>query len=185
MTRIILIGYMGAGKTTLGQALADELKLQFIDLDLYIEERFRKSISQIFAEKGEEGFRLIEQRMLHEVAEFEDVIISTGGGTPCFFDNIDYMNRQGTTVYLDVPLERLFIRLSIARVKRPLIKDKSDDELRTFIKEQLAKRTPHYSKAAHTFVADKLEDRSQIDYSVKKFIEEIPFDNSLKHGTIP
>lgn len=185
MTRIILIGYMGAGKTTLGQALARELKLQFIDLDLYIEERFRKSISQIFAEKGEEGFRLIEQRMLHEVAEFEDVVISTGGGTPCFFDNIDYMNRQGTTVYLDVPLERLFIRLSIARAKRPLIKEKSDDELRTFIAQQLDKRAPHYKKAAYTFVADKLEDRSQIAYSVDKFIKEIPFDNAATHGTIP
>ena len=104
MTRIILIGYMGAGKTTLGHALANRLQLQFIDLDLYIEERYRKTISQIFAERGEEGFRLIEQRMLHEVAEFEDVVISTGGGTPCFFDNIDYMNRQGTTVFLDVPV---------------------------------------------------------------------------------
>ena len=94
MTRILLTGYMGAGKTTLGRALATKLGLTFIDLDCYIEERFRKTISQIFAEKGEEGFRDIERRMLHEVAEFEDIIISTGGGTPCFFDNIDYMNSK-------------------------------------------------------------------------------------------
>lgn len=172
MTRIFLIGYMGAGKTTLGRALATALGLTFIDLDNYIEERFRKSIAQIFAEKGEEGFRDLERRMLHEVGEFEDVIISTGGGTPCFFDNVEYMNAQGTTVYLDVPQERLFIRLSIARQKRPLIKDKNDDELRTFIAEQLAKRSPYYSKAQHTFVADRLEDRSQIDMSVEKFCQQ-------------
>ena len=185
MTRIILIGYMGAGKTTLGEALAKRLQLQFIDLDLYIEQRYRKTIAQIFAEKGEEGFRLIEQRMLHEVAEFEDVVISTGGGTPCFFDNIDYMNNQGTTVFLDVPIERLFIRLSIARNKRPLIKEKNDEELRAFIVEQLGKRITHYSKATYTFIADKLEDRSQIDESVDKFIKEIPVSYNPTHGSLP
>lgn len=164
---------MGAGKTTLGRALAKEIGVEFIDLDQYIEQRYCKSIAGIFAEKGEEGFRLIEQRMLHEVCEFENVVISTGGGTPCFFDNIEYMNRQGTTVFLDVPLERLFIRLSIARSKRPLIKDKSDEELRSFIKENLDKRLPYYTKATYTFVADKLEDRTQIASSVGKFIKEI------------
>lgn len=169
MRRILLIGYMGAGKTTLGRALADELGLQFIDLDLFIEERFRKTIREIFAERGEEEFRRIEQSMLHEVAEFEDVVISTGGGTPCFFDNIEYMNRQGTTVFLDVPVERLFIRLSIARSKRPLIKEKNDEELRIFIEEQLQKRMPYYSKAYHTFTADKLEDVKQIAESVAAF----------------
>ena len=169
MTRIFLLGYMGAGKTTLGRALAASLGLQFIDLDCYIEERFHKTISQIFAEKGEEEFRNIERRMLHEVGDFENVIISTGGGTPCFFDNVEYMNAQGTTVFLDVPTERLFIRLSIARHKRPLIKDKNDEELQLFIAEQLGKRLPHYSKARYTFRADKLEDKTQIDMSVDAF----------------
>lgn len=173
MTRIFLIGYMGAGKTTLGRALAKELGIQFIDLDSYIEERLCKSIAQIFAERGEDGFREIERRMLHEVGDFEDVVISTGGGTPCFFDNIEYMNRQGATVFLDVPVERLFIRLSIARKKRPLIMNKSDEELRSFIAEQLAKREPHYSKAKQKFVADQLEDVKQIEASVKNFIQQI------------
>ena len=160
---------MGAGKTTLGRALATSLGVQFIDLDHYIEERYRKTVSQIFAEKGEEEFRNLEKRMLHEAGEFEDVIISTGGGTPCFFDNVEYMNAQGTTVFLDVPVERLFTRLSIARHKRPLIKEKNDEELRTFIAEQLEKRLPHYSKAQHTFKADRLEDKTQIDMSVDEF----------------
>ena len=169
MTRIFLVGYMGAGKTTLGRALAKELGIQFIDLDGYIEERLCKSVSQIFAEKGEESFREIERRMLHEAGEFENVVISTGGGTPCFFDNIDFMNSMGTTVYLQVPLERLFVRLSIARKQRPLIKDKNDDELRLFIAEQIAKREPHYSKAQYSFIADKLEDSAQINSSVEAF----------------
>lgn len=173
MTRIFLIGYMGAGKTTLGRALAKELKIEFLDLDNYIEERLCKSISQIFAEKGEEGFRDIERRMLHEAGEFENVVISTGGGTPCFFDNIEYMNGQGTTVFLDVPVERLFIRLSIARKKRPLIMEKNDEELRSFITEQLAKRLPHYSKAKHKFIADQLEDIKQIETSVRNFLQQI------------
>ena len=173
MTRIFLIGYMGAGKTTLGRALAKELNIQFIDLDSYIEERLCKSVSQIFAEKGEAEFRDIERRMLHEAGEFENVVISTGGGTPCFFDNIEYMNRQGATVFLDVPVERLFIRLSIARKKRPLIVGKSDEELRCFIAEQLAKRLPHYSKAKQRFTADRLEDVKQIEASVKEFLQQI------------
>ena len=169
MIRIFLTGYMGSGKTTRGRALAADLNVQFIDLDHYIEQRYRKTIAQLFAEKGEEGFREIERRMLHEVGEFEDVIISTGGGTPCFFDNIEFMNAQGTTIYLDVPVERLFIRLCIARSKRPLIKDKSDEELRAFIIEQLDKRAPHYSKAQYSFKADRLEDTAQVKETVEAF----------------
>ena len=172
MTRIFLTGYMGSGKTTLGRALAEEIGIPFIDLDHYIEKRYCKTIAQLFAEKGEDGFRDIERRMLHEVGDFEDVIISTGGGTPCFFDNIEYMNSQGTTVYLDVPIERLFIRLCIARSKRPLIKDKNDDELMAFITEQLAKRAPHYSKAQYIFKADRLEDTTQVKSSVEAFRRE-------------
>ena len=85
MIRIFLTGYMGAGKTTLGKAFARELNIPFIDLDWYIEERLHKSIRELFIERGEASFRELERTMLHEVAEFENVIISTGGGTPCFF----------------------------------------------------------------------------------------------------
>ena len=121
MTRILLIGFMAAGKTTLGKALARDLGLQFVDLDHYIEGRYHCSVSQLFAERGEEAFREIERNMLHEVAEFENVVISTGGGTPCFFDNIDYMNRQGITVFLEASVDVIFTRLTIARTQRPLV----------------------------------------------------------------
>ena len=96
MIRIFLTGYMGAGKTTLGKALARELHIPFIDLDWYIEERFHKTVGELFSERGEASFRELEKNMLHEVGEFEDVVISTGGGAPCFFDNIEEL-----TTYLN------------------------------------------------------------------------------------
>lgn len=166
MTRIFLIGYMGAGKTTLGKAFARSLGLTFIDLDWYIEERFHKTVRQIFEERTEEGFRELEKRMLHEVADFEDVVIATGGGTPCFFDNVEYMNQKGETVFLDVSQEVLFRRLKVAKQQRPLLSQKNDEELRVFIADALGKRLPHYSKAKHVFRADELEDKQQIQHSV-------------------
>ena len=113
MKRVFLVGYMGAGKTTVGKELAKLAGLSFIDLDYYIEGRYHKAVSQIFAERGEEAFREIERNMLHEVAEFEDVLISTGGGAPCFFDNMEFMNASGTTVYLKVSVEELAKRLEL------------------------------------------------------------------------
>ncbi|MBQ7361333.1 MAG: shikimate kinase [Bacteroidaceae bacterium] len=169
MTRLILIGFMGSGKTTLGRALAKELGLTFIDLDNYIELRRCKSINRIFEESGEDGFRTIERNLLHEVCEFENVVISAGGGTPCFFDNIDYMNAQGTTIYLQVSNERLLERLRIAKSRRPLLKDKNDEEIKAFIEEQLARREKYYLQADYTFASDRLEDKEQIAESVARF----------------
>ncbi len=168
MTRIFLTGYMGAGKTTLGKAFAHDIKATFIDLDWYIEERFHKSIRELFAERGEDGFRKLEQNMLHEVAEFEDVVISTGGGTPCFFDNMEYMNGQGQTVFLDVQPDVLFARLRTATQQRPILRGKTDEELRDFIKEALAMRLPFYTQARYRFDAGHLEDRQQLKESVQQ-----------------
>lgn len=173
MTRILLIGFMAAGKTTLGKALARDLGLEFIDLDHYIERRYCCTVAQLFAERGEENFRKIERSILHEVAEFEDVIISTGGGTPCFFDNMDYMNSMGVTVYLEASIDVIFTRLTIARVQRPLVKGKSAEELRQYITEMLEHRKPFYTRAQHTFCADQLENISQVNESVKRFKEEV------------
>ena len=171
MKRIVLIGYMGSGKTTVGKALAKEIGLPFYDLDWYIESRMRKTVSEIFAERGEEGFRKIEYNMLHEVAEFEDVIISCGGGTPCFFDNMDYLNQQGQVVYLKADPEVLYKHLMMAKVERPLIKGKSHEELLTFIREQLEKREPFYTKARYTLDVSLMNSYEKIKTCVEKIKE--------------
>ncbi|MDR0987842.1 MAG: shikimate kinase [Prevotellaceae bacterium] len=168
MIRIFLVGYMGAGKTTLGKALAHALGISFVDLDWYIEERFHQTISELFHIRGEAAFRQTEREMLHEAAEFENVIISTGGGTPCFFDNMEFMNRQGQTLFLNVAPEVLFRRLRIAKQQRPILQGKSDEELRTFIDEALAARIDTYRQAHYQFDAGSLESRSQIAQSVQK-----------------
>ena len=171
MKRIILIGYMGAGKTTVGRALAKELGLSFYDLDWYIENRRRKKVPQIFAEQGEEGFRKIERNMLHEVAEFENVVISCGGGTPCFFDNIDYLNQQAQVVYLKATPEVLHKHLLMGKGDRPLLKGKTPDELITFIREQLAYREQFYSKARYTLDVSLMDNNEKIKVTIEKLKE--------------
>ncbi|MBV5312313.1 MAG: shikimate kinase [Prolixibacteraceae bacterium] len=145
--RIFLIGFMGCGKSTMGRALAASLNLTFIDLDTFLEERYFRTIPQIFAEEGEDNFRRKERKVLEEVASFDNVIVATGGGAPCFFDNMDLMNRSGFCVFLDVEIDSLVGRLIHAKTERPLIKGKSPEELRHFIGELMQKRRPFYEKA--------------------------------------
>lgn len=171
MKRIFLVGYMGSGKTTLGKAYARVNDMEFIDLDWYIEERMHKTVSELFAERGESGFRELERKMLHEVGEFENVMIACGGGTPCFYDNMDYMNDVGDTVFLDVCPDVLFRRLKIAKAKRPLLADKTDVELMNFIVEALEKRLPFYIRARFRFNAEELESIRQISESVGRLKE--------------
>lgn len=166
MKRIIIIGYMGSGKTTVGHALSQELGLPFYDLDWYIETRMHRTVKQIFDEKGEEGFRKIEHNLLHEVAEFEDVIISCGGGTPCFFDNIDYINRQGETVYLKCTTDVLYKHLKMGKTVRPLLLNKTSDEVKTFIEVQLKQREPFYTKAKHIVDVSLMDNKEKIKTTV-------------------
>ena len=171
MRRIIIIGYMGAGKTTVGRALAKETGMQFYDLDWYIEARMHKTVPQLFAERGEDGFRRVESNMLHEAAEFEDVIISSGGGTPCFFDNMDYMNAQGDTVYLKASPDVLCAHLKMGKVKRPLLEGKSEEELRSFVASQLEQREPYYMKAKHVLDVNLLDNYEKVHNSVERLRE--------------
>lgn len=170
MKPIFIIGYMGCGKTTFGKALSAATGIPFIDLDFYIEQRYHATVREIFDRYGEDGFRKIEKEMLHEVADFEDTIISCGGGTPCFFDNVDHMNEHGTTVWLQACQECLFSRLIRKREKRPLLAGHTDDEIREIISEQLKKREPFYSKAKVIWKGDSLEDRRQIDDNIAEFL---------------
>ncbi len=147
--RIYLIGYMGSGKSHLGWKLASHLGVQFVDMDNYIEERNCKTIPQIFAEDGEAEFRKKERKALDELSEFTDLVIATGGGAPCFFDNIDLMNETGKTIYLNIDPAILADRLLKSKTERPLIKGKSREELVGFIDETLKKRNEFYSQAKH------------------------------------
>ena len=171
MQRIILIGYMGAGKTTIGRQLARHLQLDFFDLDWYVEDRFRMKIPEIFAQRGEAGFRELERKMLHEVAEFEDVVISCGGGTPCFFDNMDYMNQQAETVYLCAPPEVLREHLLMGKSVRPLIQGKSPEELIDFIRQSLVEREPFYARAKHIIPVNVIHTKQQIQDYVRRIAE--------------
>lgn len=166
MRRLFMIGYMGSGKTTLGRAYAKVSGLSFIDLDWYIEERSHRTVSQLFAEEGEEGFRRLERRMLHEVSEFEDVVIACGGGTPCYYDNMEFMQHEGITIFLDASQDVLFRRLKVASANRPLLKDKTDAELRDFIAKGVESRMQWYGKAKIHMDACRLESRQQIAESI-------------------
>ena len=158
------MGFMGAGKTTLGKALAGNLGVSFIDLDQYIENRYMKSVSQLFATRGEQGFRELESRMLREAGEFDDVIVSCGGSTPLIGDNMDYMLAQGKTVYLKCDNATL---LEVASATRPLIAGKSHDDLAAFIESETKRREPGYLRAEFICPGDRLESRSQISETVE------------------
>lgn len=163
MKCITLVGYMCAGKTTVGKTLAKKLGRTFYDLDWYIEERFHRRVPQIFAEDGEANFRDLERRMLHEVAEFENIVLSCGGGTPCFFDNMAYMNSVSHTVYLKASPETLCNHIAMSRGERPLLKGKSPEELKAFVAEQLAQRAPFYEMAQQTVDVNVLDSFDKIN----------------------
>jgi len=164
--RIYLIGYMGSGKTTIGKSLAKKLNFRFIDMDYFIENRQHKTINEIFSEKGEETFRLLENKVLKEISAFENVVISTGGGAPCFYDNIEIMNQTGLVIYLKVSPEEIAKRLSFNKNNRPLLKDKTPHEMLAFISENLEKRKSYYNQAKLIFDAEQMLANTDVDHIV-------------------
>lgn len=147
--RIFLIGFMGSGKSTLGKQLARRLNYRFIDQDEYIEQKTGISVADYFTRFGEAAFRKLEHDSLKELVQFDDAIISTGGGAPCFYNNIDIMNENGIAIYLKMKPEVLKNRLKNAKTERPLIKGKNEEELIEFIRTKLKEREPFYLKARH------------------------------------
>ena len=145
--RIYLIGYMASGKSNLGRLLAEKLCYRFVDLDYLFEERFRISVLDFFEKYDEGAFRKIEQTLLKETIDLEDVVISTGGGTPCFFNNMDVIRQSGLSVYLCWKAPSLLYRLKMVKRKRPLLKDIPSTELEGKVIAQLSEREFYYNQA--------------------------------------
>ncbi|MGZ4034118.1 MAG: shikimate kinase [Bacteroidia bacterium] len=149
MAKIFLIGYMGSGKSSSGKILASQLKCDFIDLDLFIEKEYQMTIPQIFSTKGEKEFRAMEHNALKKVMEKDNIVVACGGGTPCYYNNMELMNNHGNTVYIKMSADTLVKRLLTAKDKRPLIENKTEAELKVFVKRQLEKREDTYHQAQY------------------------------------
>lgn len=163
--KIFLIGFMGCGKTHWGYGLSKKLGLPFFDLDQKIEEKEEKSISAIFSEEGEEYFRLLEKDVLYLLTESHDsFVMAAGGGTPCFYNNIGYMKKSGIVVWLNCSVDTIYERLVKERDKRPLIRNLTDAELRSYIVKKLSDRKIYYEQAT-TIITD---DNLKLDYLVSK-----------------
>lgn len=145
--KIYLIGYMASGKTNLGREMAEAAGFSFADLDELFEEKYKVSILEFFEKYGEELFRKFEREILLETAALDNVVISTGGGTPCFFNNMDFILENGRSVYLKMPVSLLAARLSAIRKKRPLLKEVSSPELEDHIASHLKEREAWYLRA--------------------------------------
>jgi shikimate kinase len=148
MAKIFLIGFMGSGKTTYGKHLAKLLNVHFTDLDEEIEKYSGKSVSELFESFGEDCFREIEREMLQEIASSAgNAVVSTGGGTPCFFDNLSLMKDAGRVVYLKVPANILVERLTKDKEFRPLLKEMENDDIPDYVNQKLKERSFWYSQA--------------------------------------
>ncbi len=166
--KITLVGYMGAGKSSVGRELAAQMQLPFVDLDAEIKAKTGYSISETIFNKGEIFFRKLERETLLEILEKPEFILATGGGTPCYFDNIEKINRNSASAYLRYSASQLSERLKGTQRERPLITHLSDEGLQEFVAKHLFERTVYYEKA--TFV---LEGNNQSPEQLAKEIQNI------------
>ena len=165
---IFLVGYMGCGKSTLGKKLAYNLKHDFIDLDTYIEEQEGRTIKEIFADDGEDYFRKLERVYLHRVIDTENVVISVGGGTPCFFDNMEQMNEYGMTVYINMHPKALIPRLQLSESFRPLIAGMEGEVLLDYVYKTLREREGFYHKAHKVVTGYNLSAKKLQEYCLEE-----------------
>jgi len=152
--KIFLIGFMGSGKTTLGRKLAVRMSCEFIDLDHKLEQQVELSIAEYFSIFGEDAFRTLESEVLKKTIYSDNVVISTGGGLPCYFDNMEWMKANGKVIYIKLSPKTLADRLESGKEERPLLQDKHGDDLIAFIEQKLAEREGFYSQA--NIIADGL-----------------------------
>lgn len=158
--RIFLVGFMGSGKSHWGKIWALKHNYAFFDLDEQVEQREQRSVAEIFETSGEEIFRLLETKMLRDITRNEDCIISCGGGTPCFHENMKWMNEKGCTLYLSAPPGYLFENIRMQKDKRPLINTINEAELLFFTEKKLIERLPFYEAAQFTLAAQDLNKES-------------------------
>ena len=145
--KIFLVGFMGSGKTTIGRRIAERIGFEFVDTDRFIEMRHGLSVTEIFARQGEPAFREMERNILSDLQKFDYAVISTGGGLPCYGDNMNVMLSCGKVVYLKTSPQALARRLLRSHTERPLIKGMTENELQQYITEKLAEREPFYRRA--------------------------------------
>lgn len=165
--RIFLIGFMFSGKSTVGKKLASIMGYDFIDTDKYFEDKYKISIFDFFEKFGEEMFRKFEHEILKELIIKENTIISTGGGLPCFNDNMDIINDKGISIYLEMPFKAIINRQKNSKQKRPLLQNKTQEEIEEYLKALLTKREPIYKKSKITIEAQNIDF-----YSLKETIEK-------------
>ncbi len=167
--KIVLLGYMGSGKSTIGRLLAQKLEVPFVDLDAYIEEQEQATIKEIFASKGEIFFRKKEHQYLQEVLQQEHFVLALGGGTPCYSQNMEMVLQHTSEVfYLKMSIPALSARLRNEKADRPLIKHLTHEELPEFIGKHLFERSPFYTQAPKIIDADKLDAASIVDEIISK-----------------
>lgn len=165
---IYLVGLPGSGKSTLGRQLAEKLNFDFIDLDDLIISSEGMTIEDIFKHKGENYFRELEYHVLHTTFSKDKCVISTGGGAPCYFDNMQQMNKHGVTIYINPGIDELVKRLlSQGRENRPLLKGKSDKQVKDFITQKYTERSPFYELARKTFTSNNLKVTDLLSYLSK------------------
>lgn len=169
MDKIFIVGFSGAGKSTVGRRLASRLGWQFYDTDNFIELKYHLSIPDFFEKYGENAFRICEKAALMELLQNEQAVISTGGGTPCFFNNMEMMLQNGCVVYLKLAAQSLFTRLQQSHKERPLTTGKSDAQLMEYVETTLLAREPYYNKA---HLIEKGENLS-IQSLVEKLNDEV------------
>lgn len=161
---IFIIGFMGSGKTHWGRIWSAKEKLSFFDLDSEVENAFKMSVGAIFEEKGEEKFRELERYHLRKFASKKNFILATGGGTPCFDENLEWMKLHGKVFYLKAEPEFILEKVLNEVEKRPLLKNVNSSELLFFIQKKLAEREPEYSKANVILKAEELTENSLSPY---------------------
>ena len=163
LNRIYLVGYMGAGKTTAARRLAHRLGWEVVDTDALFEEKYKISVNDFFNKYDETLYRKLESEVLKATESLENVVVSTGGGTACYFDNMEWMNQHGLTVFMHISPKAAVDRVIHSRHKRPLVEGKSEEELTEFVNRHYASRMPFYEQALITVKSEDLDVDSLLE----------------------